>query len=123
MDLKTLLDTPPWDWPKDAGRLFQRTLIDQRANESDRLVAAELAGDFTVINDDLADALLTVVCSADEPEQLRARAAISLGPILEQAETDEFEDSDDVPITEGMFHNIQDSLEKIYLDNRTPKEV
>jgi len=97
--------------------------MDQRANESDRLVAAELAGDFTVINDDLADALLTVVCSADEPEQLRARAAISLGPILEQAETDEFEDSDDVPITEGMFHNIQDSLEKVYLDNRTPKEV
>ena len=131
MDLKTLLDTPPWDWPKDAGRLFQRTLIDQRANESDRLVAAELAGDFTVINDDLADALLTVVCSADEPEQLRARAAISLGPVLEQAETDGFEDSEmdgfedsgDVPITEGMFRNIQDSLEKVYLDNRTPKEV
>ena len=139
MDLKTLLDTPPWDWPKDAGRLFQRTLIDQRANESDRLVAAELAGDFTVINDDLADALLTVVCSADEPEQLRARAAISLGPVLEQAETDGFndsemngfedsemdgfEDSDDVPITEGMFRNIQDSLEKVYLDDSTPKEV
>src|SRR5882762_3772989 len=131
MDLKTLLDTPPWDWPKDAGRLFQRTLIDQRANESDRLVAAELAGDFTVINDDLADALLTVVCSADEPEQLRARAAISLGPVLEQAETDGFEDSEmdgfedsgDVPITEGMFRNIQDSLEKVYLDDSTPKEV
>ena len=123
MDLKTLLDTPPWDWPTDAGRMFQKILIDQRADESDRLVAAELAGDFTVIDDDLVDTLLTVVRSADEPEQLRAKAAISLGPVLEQADMDGLEDPDDVPITERTFRNIQDSLEKIYLDNSTPKEV
>jgi hypothetical protein len=123
MDLKTLLDTPPWDWPRDAGWTLRKVLVDQRANESDRLVAAELAGDFTVINDDLADALLMVVCSADEPEQLRARAAISLGPVLEQAETDGFEDHDDVPITERTFRNIQSTMEKLYLDNSIPKEV
>jgi hypothetical protein len=123
MDLKTLLDTPPWDWPTDAGQMFRKILIDPRADESDRLVAAELAGDFIVINDDLADALLAVVGNADEPERLRAKAAISLGPILEQADMDGFEDPDDVPITERTFRNIQDSLEKIYLDNSTPKEV
>ena len=123
MDLKTLRDTPPWDWPRDAGKRFQEILIDYQADESDRLVAAELAGDFTVINDDLVDTLLTVVRSADEPEQLRAKAAISLGPVLEQAETDGFEDPDDVHITEHTFRNIQDSLEKIFLDNSTPKEV
>ena len=123
MDLKTLLDTPPWDWPRDAGWTLRKVLVDQRANESDRLVAAELAGDFTVINDELADALLTVVCSADEPDELRARAAISLGPVLEQADTDGFEDPDDVPITESTFRNIQDSMKKLYLDNSTPKEV
>jgi HEAT repeat protein len=123
MDLKTLLDTPPWDWPTDAGRMFRKILIDQRADESDRLVAAELAGDFTVIDDDLVDTLLTVVRSADEPEQLRAKAAISLGPVLEQAYIDGFEDPDDVPITERTFRSIQDSLEKIYLANSTPKEV
>src|SRR5246127_801644 len=123
MDLKTLLDTPPWDWPKDAGNVFQKILVDRRANESDRLIAAELAGDLTVVNDDLADTLLTIVCSADEPEQLRARAAISLGPVLEQADTDGFEDPDDVPITERTFHNIQDSLEKVYRDNRNSQEV
>ena len=98
MDLKTFLDTPPWDWPRDAGRTFWRILADQRASESDRLVAAELAGDFTVINNDLADMLQTIAGSADEPEQLRARAAISLGPILEQADTDGFEGPDDVPV-------------------------
>ena len=79
MDLKTLLDTPPWDWPTDAGRMFRKILIDQRADESDRLVAAELAGDFTVINDDLAHTLLTVVGSDDEPEQLRASAIGFIG--------------------------------------------
>jgi len=123
MDLKTLLDTPPWDWPRDAARVLWRILVDQRANETDRVVAAELAGDFTVINDDLAATLLTIAGSAGEPEQLRARATISLGPVLEQADTDGFEDPEDVPITERTFHNIQDSLEKLYRDNRTPKEV
>jgi hypothetical protein len=116
MDLKTFLDTPPWDWPTDAGRTFWRILADQRASESDRLIAAELAGDFTVINNNLAYMLMTIAGSADEPEQLRARAAISLGPILEQADIDGFEDPDDVPITEGTFHNIQNSLEKVYRD-------
>ena len=123
MDLKTLLDTPPWDWPGDAGRTFWRILTDPRSKESDRLVAAELAGDFTVINDELADTLVTIASSADEPEQLRARAAISLGPVLEQADTDGFEDPDDVPITEHTFRAIQESLEKLYLGESTPKEV
>jgi hypothetical protein len=56
MNLKTLLDTAPWDWPRDAANTFRNTLIDRRADESDRLIAAELAGYSTVINDDLADA-------------------------------------------------------------------
>jgi hypothetical protein len=123
MDLKTLLDTPPWDWPEDAGRIFRKILIDRRAKASDRLIAAELAGDFTVIDDDLADALLAIVRNADEPEQLRARAAISFGPALEQADIDKLDDPDDVAITERTFRNIQDSLRKLYLDNSTPKEV
>jgi hypothetical protein len=123
MDLKTLLDRPPWDWPRNAGRMFRKILMDPWANESDRLVAAQLAGDLTVITDDLADALLAVVGSANEPEQLRAQAAVSLGPVLEQAEADGFEDPNDVPIAERTFRNIQDSLRKLYFDNGTPKEV
>jgi hypothetical protein len=103
--------------------MLWKVLTDERTTESDRLVAVELAGDFTVINDDLADALLTIASSADEPEQLRARAAISLGPVLEQADTDGFEDPDDVPITERTFRRIQESLEKLYLGKSTPKEV
>ena len=120
MDLKILLDTPPWDWPADAGKMFLKILINRRAKASDRLIAADLAGDFTVINDDLAAALLAIVRDAGEPEQLRARAAISFGPALEQADIDEFDDPDDVPISEGMFRNIQDSLQKLYFDTSNP---
>src|SRR5271157_864328 len=123
MDLKILLDTPPWEWPPDAGTMFLKILTDRRAKASDRLIAAELAGDFTVINDDLAGALLTIVRDAGEPEQLRARAAISFGSALEQAHIDEFEDPDDVPITEGVFRHIQDSLQEVYFDTSNPKEV
>src|SRR6266571_7472062 len=123
MDLKTLQDTPPWDWPEDAGNRFQEILIDRRADESDRLIAAELAGDFTVINDELAVSLPAIIRSPDEPEQLRATAAIALGPVLEQAETDGFEDPDDVPITQRTFRNIQDSLQKLHFDTSVPKEV
>ena len=123
MDLKTLQDTPPWDWPRDAGKKFQEILIDHQANETDRLIAAELAGDLTVINDELADALTAIIRRPEEPEQLRAAAAIALGPVLEQANTFEFEDPDDVPITQGTFRNIQYWLHNLHFDHSIPKEV
>jgi hypothetical protein len=123
MELKTLQDTPPWDWPRDAGKKFQKILIDHQADETDRLIAAELAGDLTVINDELADVLTAIIRRPDEPEQLRAVAAIALGPVLEQAETDGFDDPDDVPITQRTFRNIQDCLHKLHFDNSIPKEV
>jgi uncharacterized protein (UPF0147 family) len=123
MDLKTLQNTPPWEWPKDAGKKFQKILIDRQANETDRLIAAELAGDLTVMNDELADALTAIIRRPEEPEQLRAAAAIALGPVLEQSSTSEFEDPDDVPITHRTFRNIQDWLHKLHFDHSIPKEV
>ncbi len=123
MDLKTLLETPPWDWPEDAGDLLLTTLVDKRANEADRLIAAELVGDSAVMNDELANALLAIVGNDAEPEELRAKAALSLGPALEEADLEGFEDSDDAPITEQTFHNIRDLLHKLYLDEGISKEL
>jgi hypothetical protein len=123
MNLKTLRDTPPWDWPRDAAKTIRTTLINRRANASNRLIAAELAGDFTVISDDLADALMAIVGNADEPDELRARAAISFGAALEHAYTNEFDDPDDIRITERTFRNIQNLLQELFLDNSVPKEV
>jgi hypothetical protein len=124
MDIKVLEAIPPWDWPRGAGKRFQEVLIDRRANASERLAAAGLAGDLVVINDELADSLTAIVCSPDETDETRATAAISLGPVLEQADTFGFEDDpDDVPIAQRTFRNVQDSFQKLYADNSVPKEV
>lgn len=123
MDLKILKDTPPWEWPQGTDMMLLGIFSDDQRDESDRLLAAELAGDYTVINDELAVALLSIVLSSEESEDLRARAVISLGPILETAYIDEFEDPEDVPISEKTFHVIQESLRELYMDADVPKEV
>jgi len=123
MDVKALRDIPPWEWPAGAGKIFLDILRGGQAAEADRLLAAELAGDFTVINDELADALLSILRSDDEPEKLRGQAAISLGPVLEHADMDGFEEADDVPIAKRTFHRIQESLRKLYMDAGVPKYV
>jgi hypothetical protein len=123
MDVKALRDIPPWEWPAGAGQMFLDILRDDRAAEGDRVVAAELAGDFTGIDDELVDALLSILRDGDESAKLRGKAAISLGPVLEHADMDGFEDADDVPIAERTFHRIQASLRKLYMDADVPKNV
>ena len=132
IDLKILKDLPAWKWPEDAGETFIKILRDDRTDVSDRQIAAELAGDFTVINDELANALLSILQDSDEPEEIRGQAAISLGPVLEFADTEGFEDIEslmgledvtDVPITEETFRRIQESLRRLYMDAEVPKEV
>ena len=71
MDVKALGDTPPWDWPEDARATLLRALTDDRAKPPERLLAADLAGDDTVVDDELAEALLSIVCRADAPERTR----------------------------------------------------
>ncbi|MFZ0450868.1 MAG: hypothetical protein WAL98_16645 [Desulfatiglandaceae bacterium] len=123
MDLKILKETPPWDWPERADKMFLEILADDQGDASNRILAAELAGDFTVINDDLVDALLSILQGDDESEELRGKAAISLGPVLDHADTDGFDDPEDVPISEDTFRKIQASLRRLYLDAGVPKNV
>jgi hypothetical protein len=120
MDLKSLKDTPPWDWPANAGALFLDILRDDQS-ESDRIPAAELAGDFTVVNEDVVDALLSACVAAPSPEA--ARAGGYLGPILEYADTDGFEDGATVKITEQTFNTVQELLREVFEDATVPKEV
>lgn len=123
MDLRTLKETPPWDWPESTGKALLDILRDERATESDLLLASELAGDFTVIDDALADALLVILRSDNTSEQVRGQAAISLGPVLEHADTEGFEAADQLPITQSMFHRLQESLHDLYLDAEVPGEA
>jgi len=84
MNLKQLQELEPWEWPSNAGATFLKTLQDVKADPNDRVLAAELAGESTVINDELAAALLSVVADRREPEPLRAKAAIGWQRMLER---------------------------------------
>jgi len=119
-NLDSLQDTPPWEWPRDAGELFLEILTDPGASAKDRLTAADLAGDFTVIDDPLSDALMEIAGNAGEPDELRATAVISFGAALEQGDLFGFEDPDDVPISEETFERILVTLHDLYSDRSVP---
>jgi len=99
-------------------------LRDRKRKLKDRVTAASLAGDLVVMNDDIAEILMAILRSPDEPAELRARAAISHGPALEQCEIDGFDDElSEPPVTEQTFHKMQETLQQIYNDQTAPKEV
>jgi len=123
MDMKTLSNTPPWEWPEDAGTTISEVLADEHAEESDRVLAAELAGEEGVINDEFADALLAIVANPGEPEELRGKAAISLGPALEHGDTFGFEDPDDILVSEATFSRIQKSFHDLFHEDAVPRDV
>ncbi|MBN1105008.1 MAG: HEAT repeat domain-containing protein, partial [Deltaproteobacteria bacterium] len=54
---------------------------------------------------------------------LRGQAAISLGPVLEQADVEGFDDLGEVPIAEQTFRSIQERLFTLYMDVDVPKGV
>lgn len=123
MDLKTLNDRPPWEWPEETDEILLGVLRDANASEPDRLLAAELAGDLVVINDELADELLSIALSGEEPAALRETSVISLGPCLEQVYIDEFDDPDEAPVSEETFKRIQETLRTLYADAEAPESV
>ena len=123
MKLTVLEGIAPWDWPDDARETILQALKDDRADAPERLLAAELAGNFVAINDELAHALLEILHRSGEPDELRGRAAISLGPILEEADVDGFDDLDDLAICEDTFKQIQESFHRRYADSDVPKPV
>ena len=124
MDIKTLYDEIlPWEWPENAGEIFTKVLNDPSATLSDRLMAAEMAGDLVVFDDGLAATLLRVVSNSDEPVDLRKKAVISFGPAFENADIFAFEDPDDIVISEEEFHKLKKSLKHLYYDASVPEEV
>lgn len=129
MDITTLSRIPPWDWPDGTAELVLGVLRDGSADEEARLLAAELAGDGTIVDDDLAEALLDVVRSGEESVAIRGTAAIALRPVLEEYDA-EFAgpdigpfSSDLLPITVATFQNVQETFRRLYLDAGVPEEV
>ena len=123
IDLNVLHATDPWDWPKDTPGLLLKALTEGPSTEDDLLKAVEMAGEFCVINDDLALALLAIVGMDDKSDRIRGLSAIALGPALEDADTFGFDDPDEVPISESSYQTIQSTFETLFMNTDLPKEV
>lgn len=61
--------------------------------------------------------------SDGEVEELRSKAVIALGPGLEHGYIYEFDDPEDIVLSEKVFKIIQASLERAYHDAKTPKNI
>ena len=124
MTLRDLENTAPWEWPQSAGKKLLDVLRDPKSSKADRLTAADLAGSLTVMSDNMAEALLAIVRNGGQPDDVRARAAISLGPALESADTEAIADMGwDAPISEEEFDRIRDELRTAFEDRAVSKEV
>lgn len=122
--LRTLVETPPWEWPENAGAVLLGVIRDRGAADDERVLAAGLAGDSVFIDDALAKALVAVMRSANEPDELRATAAIALGPVLEECSTNGFDDEwCEPPITARTFAEIQQAMRATYQDTAAPTLV
>lgn len=123
MNLSMLEEIPPWEWPQDTDQTLLSILNDSHAGETDRCLAAALAGDFVVINDALADKLLKIVQDSSETETMRGNAVISLGTALEHADTMGFEDDQDILVSEEVFRRVQNALHTLFMDKAVPEAV
>ena len=123
MDLTTLKDMPSWEWPDDAAKNILDVLRNRKAEEAERLLAAELAAELSVMDDAMASALLAVVRDSKEPEELRCVAAAALGPVLEYTDTVDYDDPDEVLISKKTFRKIQKSLQELFREAGAPEEL
>ena len=114
---------PPWDWQADAKQTLEGALLNKEAPLAERLIAAKLAGNAVAISDELAVALMEVLGSASKPEDLRARAVLSFGPVLETCHTGEFGDPYDPRNQEMVFEGIKRLLHMLYHEDSVPKLV
>lgn len=123
MNLSELSKTPAWEWPDGTDDFLLGVLRDAKTTLPDRIVAAELAGDYVVVNDDIARTLIGIAGDRNADDELRCIAAISLGPALEDADMMDPDDPDDSVISEHVFEGLRRGLRKIYMDADAPESV
>ncbi len=123
MELRKLTHLDPWDWPEGTNDLILTVLKDAENNTQDRILAAQMAGEINVINNELADTLLAIVADSNEPRELRQQAAISLGPALEEMDLSMIEDPEEMPIDADIFNSILSIFYRLYHDPSVPRDV
>ncbi len=122
MNLNDLQNTPVWDWPETARDTILRSLVNRSAPLDDRLLAAELAYDVSPDHDDVVSGLTEVVGEAGAPEELRARAALAIGPALETAHQGVASDAGE-SLSDAAFRKAQKALKRIYDNTSESSEV
>jgi len=124
IDLNMLSEMGSWEWPEGSGEAIKEVLRDEAATAEDRALAAQLGGDIVVMDDEMAGLLVTLAENAEAPVEVRERAAIALGPVLELCDVDGFDDPYAEPsITEPVFAHIKDRLQAVYEERSAPKGV
>ena len=123
MDISTLAELAPWDWPEEAADAIRAALESDDTPADDRELAAEVAGELAVMSDEMAGSLLAVLRQADLPEALRGMAALALGPCLEECDTVGFDEPGETAISEQTFERVLATLRELYLDETQPTEV
>lgn len=124
MDVHTLRRLPEWEWPAEAADLLVEVLGDEIHDEYERHLAAELAGALTVMSEEIAGALVGLVCSPGEVETLRGTAAIALGPLLEDLDSGLYDDGPEgAPVSGETGRTIRAALREAYRDGEAPKYV
>jgi hypothetical protein len=123
MDLRRLNATPSWRWPKDVGDMIFSVLADHNALFSERILAAKLASDYTVLSDAVAQALLDIAKDPKASISLRCQAVESIGSALEGFDIYSDDGFDEAPISEETFNFLQKFLRKLYLDGNVPEKL
>ncbi len=123
MNIRALADTPPWEWPRTAGAEILGMLRNAEATAADRLLAADMAGELVVMNDLLAGELLRILADPGEGDDLRATAAISLGPALEEAYLHGEDEPESLAVSDSILQKARIALRTTYMDPAVPKEV
>ncbi len=96
MSLEALKNSEPWDWPASADQVILKALQDTASSPEDRALAAEFGGDPTVVNVELIEAMLQIIQSHDETENLRLTCIMALGPVLELLDMGDLDDQNEL---------------------------
>ena len=123
MTLDELLSTESWEWPESARDTILAAMADTTLPEKERAAAISLASDIVVMDDDVARRLIAMLQDPSLAERLRGAAAIALGPILEMADIDGFDDPGEIGIQQRTFVAICAALRAIHDDPGQPTLV
>ncbi len=118
--LRMMADMPEWEWPEDTRLMVLQALRDDRA-EVRGLAAGHAAG---VMDDEVGGELLRVLRGDGDPG-VRAAAATSFGPALEECDAEEVAlgFDEDLPLSRYLFVEVRKALHQVYCSAEVPDLV